>query len=214
MRRLTRVLRTLASTVFLTDAALAHDQVVPIAAKKLRIKTAKGPAKQRVKFVASNQIAISPGHNPAVVTTWVHVSGAGPAGGQSGKIVLDGSKWRQSGSGYKYIDRDAARGGIRKILYRLGKLVISARGEQWTWHPAGPQDEVWVHFGIEDETYCARFGGVVSHNEASWFQAKNASSPGPCPDALCGNGEVELGEECDDGNLDDEDGCASDCTAE
>jgi cysteine-rich repeat protein len=212
MLGLAHVLCTLAATVFMTGTARAHDQVVPIAAQKLQIKTAGGPAKQRVKFVATNQIAISPGHNPGVETTWVHVSGAGSAAGQSGKIVLDRSKWRQSGIGYKYIDRDAARGGIRKILYRLGKLVISARGEQWSWDPAGAQDEVWVHFGIEDETYCARFGGVVSHNEAGWFQAKNASSPGPCPDALCGNGEVELGEQCDDGNLDDDDGCTSACT--
>jgi len=31
---------------------------------------------------------------------------------------------------------------------------------------------------------------------------------------ICGNGTQETGEECDDGNLDSEDGCDSDCTQE
>ena len=35
---------------------------------------------------------------------------------------------------------------------------------------------------------------------------------GVCP--LCGNGTLNGGEECDDGNLDNGDGCASDCTVE
>jgi cysteine-rich repeat protein len=33
-------------------------------------------------------------------------------------------------------------------------------------------------------------------------------------DAVCGNGTVEDGEECDDGNTDDGDGCSSNCTSE
>ncbi len=39
--------------------------------------------------------------------------------------------------------------------------------------------------------------------------------PAECLDfALCGNGEVELGEECDDGNLIDFDGCSAECQDE
>lgn len=34
------------------------------------------------------------------------------------------------------------------------------------------------------------------------------------PKAVCGNGVVEKGEECDDGNTDDEDGCSSTCRHE
>jgi cysteine-rich repeat protein len=51
----------------------------------------------------------------------------------------------------------------------------------------------------------------------------NACQPGsdPCPGQTCdevndtcscGNGELDPGEECDDGNNEDGDGCASDCT--
>lgn len=36
----------------------------------------------------------------------------------------------------------------------------------------------------------------------------------PAPPAGCGNGVVEGSEECDDGNIEDNDGCASDCTLE
>src|SRR5262249_43166934 len=32
-----------------------------------------------------------------------------------------------------------------------------------------------------------------------------------CGSAVCGNGKVEDGEQCDDGNNDDGDGCSSDC---
>jgi cysteine-rich repeat protein len=212
MRPIPSALCATTIALLVSGSVLAHDQVIPIAAKKLRVQTLRGPAKQRMGFTATNQVAILPGHDPVSETTWVHVGGMGPSGGQSGKIVLDASKWRRSGSGYKYLDRDAARGGIRKVLYRFGKLVISAKGARWTWRPAGAQDEVWVHFGIEDETYCARFGGDVSRNEAGWFQSRNAGSPGACPESVCGNGAVELGEECDDGNLDDDDGCTSACT--
>ncbi len=35
---------------------------------------------------------------------------------------------------------------------------------------------------------------------------------GACSDALCGNGDVEGGEQCDDGDLVDGDGCDTDCT--
>ena len=40
------------------------------------------------------------------------------------------------------------------------------------------------------------------------------NSEQPFPDSQCGNDVVETGEDCDDGNLEDGDGCASDCTIE
>lgn len=40
-------------------------------------------------------------------------------------------------------------------------------------------------------------------------------TPSPTPSAnLCGNGVLDAGEECDDGNLLDDDGCSSTCTSE
>src|SRR4051812_37670790 len=34
------------------------------------------------------------------------------------------------------------------------------------------------------------------------------------PDAKCGNGVVDKGEVCDDGNLEDRDGCSADCQSD
>jgi cysteine-rich repeat protein len=39
-------------------------------------------------------------------------------------------------------------------------------------------------------------------------------SPAASPSPLCGNGTLDLGEECDDGNVVDGDGCGADCTSE
>jgi cysteine-rich repeat protein len=89
---------------------------------------------------------------------------------------------------------------------------MSGGGPNWAWQPAGSQTAVWVYFGIEDESYCANFGGQIKHNEADVFEATRALSPGTCPQAVCSNGQVELGEDCDDGNLVETDGCTTGCT--
>src|SRR6187399_1180322 len=39
----------------------------------------------------------------------------------------------------------------------------------------------------------------------------NDGGGGPMEDAVCGNDRLELGELCDDGNTDDDDGCSGDC---
>ena len=198
-------------------AALAHDVALGLAGEKLEITTAKGPKKQRVRVIATGE-AVDPGHDPAKTATWLLVRGYGARGGTSGRIELDPKKWKAIGKrknlkGYKYVDRAGKRGGVEKILLKPGRLVIVAAGKNWPWRPAGPQDSIWVHFGIEQETLCASFGGTIEKNEADLFLASAATSPGRCPAAVCGNGEIELGEDCDDGNLADDDGCTTACAA-
>ncbi|MEE8310885.1 MAG: hypothetical protein V3R77_01425, partial [Candidatus Binatia bacterium] len=142
--------------------------------------------------------------------------GYGPGGGATGRIDLDPALWRAIGKpsspkGFKYSDRDGTRGGIRKVLLKPGKLVVKGGRENWPWQPAAAQTEVWFYFGIDDESWCASFGGNIKRNEAGIFDARSAVSPGACPSAICGNGEVELGEDCDDGNLQAADGCTANC---
>jgi len=45
-------------------------------------------------------------------------------------------------------------------------------------------------------------------------QATTSPTPPPPARAVCGNGAVEPGEQCDDGNTSDGDGCSSKCTTE
>jgi cysteine-rich repeat protein len=196
--------------------AFAHDVALAVAGEKLKIKTGQGQKRQRVRVVATGD-TIDLGHDPRTTTTWLLVRGYGARGGTSGRIALDPAKWRAVGraspKGYRYVDRAGARGGVKKVLLKPGKLAVVAGGDNWPWRPAGPQDAVWVHFGIEDETLCASFGGSIRRNSVNLFVAAAAPSPGQCPEAVCGNGTVELGEDSDDGNLVEDDGCDSGCVA-
>ncbi len=196
--------------------AAAHDADLPIAAGKLSLRTNHGLDKQRFKFTTGRQLAIGLAHDPSQTSTWLLVRGYGDDGGTSGRIELDAARWEPLGRptaprGYRYMDPAGSRGGVRKIMLRPGRLIIDARGSGWPWQPGGPQSSVWVHFGVADESYCASLGGTIQRNEAGAFQAKGALPPAQCPQAVCGNAEQELGEECDDGNLVEDDGCTSLC---
>jgi len=199
------------------DAAHAHEARFGLAGKNLLIKAKPGKAK--VRFVARGEGLPLFGHDPSVLESWLLVRGMGDELGTTGKIVLDPSRWKPIGKasnpkGYKYLDESRARGGVKKAILKNGKLVVVARGPEWPWMPSGPQDEVWVHFGLEDESYCARFGvDAIKSSKAGRFVARKATVPNDCPAQLCSSGTLELGEVCDDGNLVEDDGCTSSCAA-
>ena len=56
---------------------------------------------------------------------------------------------------------------------------------------------------------CDELTGLCPDTELPTFDA----GPGE-PESVCGNGEIEGEEECDDGNTDDGDGCSATCTVE
>jgi cysteine-rich repeat protein len=198
-------------------AVHAHEARFGLTGKKLVIKGKAGKA--QVRFVAQGEDVSLLGHDPATVESWLLVRGLGEARGLTGKIALDRAKWKPIGKasnpkGYKYVDPSRARGGVKKVVLKEGKIVVIAGGRAWAWMPAGPQDEVWVHFGLEDESYCARFGeDAVKRSKEGRFVARQAVVPNECPVPLCGNGILELGETCDDGNLVEDDGCTTSCAA-
>jgi cysteine-rich repeat protein len=197
--------------------AWGHEARFGLAGRELVLKAKPGKAKFR--FVA--QVEGSPvlGHDPSAVESWLLVRGVGENPGTTGKIVLDPSKWRPRGKrstarGYEYRDESRTRGGVKRVILTQRKLIIVAGGRGWPWMPAGPQDEVWVHLGLEQESYCARFGDdALKTSRAGQLIARDATVPNECPAQLCGNGTLELGEVCDDGNLVEDDGCTSSCAA-
>jgi len=204
-------------TLLSIGPARSHEARFGLLGKKLVLKAKPGKAKFR--FVAQGEGVPLFGHDPSTVETWLLVRGTGETLGTTGKIVLDPSKWKPIGKssnpkGYQYVDQSRARGGVKKVMLKQGKLVVVAGGPAWPWMPAGPQDEVWVHFGLEEESYCARFGDdAVRSSRAGRVVARKAPVPNECPLQLCGNGRLELGEVCDDGNLVEDDGCTSSCAA-
>ncbi len=200
----------------LSATVQAHQQTMPIAARKVMLKTNKGPLKSKFVFTAIRENAIVLQSDPRTGGAAVWVGTDDPNDGHTGLIVLNTSKWKRLGTsqnlkGYQYKDKDLARGGIRKLTLKDGMLKIAAKGANWPWSPQAPLGMLRVHFLIEQEWMCAEFGGEIAGNDPGKFIARSAPSPGQCPTATCGNGELEPGEECDDGNLDDEDGCSRYC---
>jgi len=82
-----------------------------------------------------------------------------------------------------------------------------------------------AHLNLCDETNCNSNGGGYWYNEtcnvnecasndncASGYECNES---GVCVEvAVCGNGNIETGEECDDGNTENNDGCSSNCQIE
>lgn len=205
--------------------AAAHESQFGIGAKSVLVDTRKEPAKHKFVFSASSEILLNPAHDPAATGSAVLVEWTGQGGTGAGRtelIQLDPASWRGLGSpagtsGYKYVDKTQSAGGIKKVLFKPGgnggKLKIVAKGENWPWELGGPNDLVRVRFQVEDEWFCVEAGGLVKKNESGLYKATSIPAPASCPTEVCGNGQVDLGEECDDGNLDDlGDACANDCT--
>ena len=212
----------LAAFVLAPGAAESHVATLGLAGKKIGISTSKGLDKQKFSFKTDKGLPFPVG-DPVAFGSSVLVVGAGADIGKSELVTLDPLLWTARGNppgakGYSYKDKAGTRGGITKVKLQPGSISITAKGTGWTWAPAGAQDSVTVYFSVgtvsdpEFERYCVQFGGDITKNEAGTFKAKKSAALVSCPDEICGNGVHELGEECDDGNNDDADGCNADCT--
>ena len=144
--------------------------------------------------------------------------------GSTGMIELPAELWKpvhnRAGvmNSYRYKDARGRHGGIFAARVRKHSILIRGRGRNWAFHPQGELGEVQLHLYVENgeyyEEYCASFKdgeATVNRNRPGLFIARNADAPAACPAQTCGNAVVELGETCDDGNLDDEDLCSNSC---
>jgi cysteine-rich repeat protein len=102
---------------------------------------------------------------------------------------------------------------VRKVRLEQGQLVIEAKGPLWSFVPDVPQGSVQVAAKIGADWVCAEFGGEVKKDLAGRFEARSAPAPGACELEVCGNGTVDPGEACDDGNLVDDDECTNACAS-
>jgi cysteine-rich repeat protein len=214
--RLVSLFAALVATSLAARDAGAHAQAYPMAGVDVLIQSDQGPGSQAFSFTGTHGVPVN--HNPAANSSAVLVRGVGASGGRTEAITLNPALWTNTGSGWLYTDPSGARGGITRVSMEPGVLEIDGKLENWTWFPAGPspagpQDEVWVHFRVEDEWYCAQFPGGPAgpNNQAGHFAASGAPAPGSCPAPVCGNGIHEAGEGCDDGNLETGDGCEVTC---
>jgi len=197
----------------LPQTAAAHEQRLLMRGKKVALKVTGKPKEQKFIFASARDSTIAARHDPRADGAAVLVSSPE---GRSALIELDPDRWKALGTppgstGYRYTDRRGRRGGIRRVVFKPGRIVIKARGRQWPW-TGTPGTPLWVLFGIEDEWLCAAFVRKGANGSGPFTGARPGEAPG-CPAQICGNREVEPGETCDDGNLGELDGCTNTCAA-
>ncbi len=208
----------------MATAAIAADH--PIEGDRLSLSAPPtNVARRRVTFRATGDLTIDPttAADPRSIGATIEFTGENPGDGATGPIALDPSFWvgvgRPPGSrGYKYVDFNVST-GIRKIVFtagaRGGSLTVSGKGSTWPYAITQPQGPISVQFTIGNDVHCAEFT-TFARNEIGKVRASKAPPPGSCtiPQAVCGNGVVERGEECDDGNTTAGDGCSATCQLE
>jgi cysteine-rich repeat protein len=209
-----------AALVMPPGLASAHQASFPLSVAKLGIKTRKNGKESFVLKVRGESALRLQGHDPLGDTTSLVVRGTGgKRAGGSGLIQLDRSKWSRVEAGgelvgYRYEDRSGSRGGVTRIVLENGRLEVKARGKNWPWRPAGKHESILVEFRIAEELYCAEVTRrAAKKNKRDFVKANRVRRPGSCREQVCGNGQLQAGEACDDGNLLDDDGCTSQCAA-
>ncbi|MFP6627994.1 MAG: hypothetical protein VCC67_03035, partial [Myxococcota bacterium] len=204
----------LLTVLLLAAPGFAHDTKLPVEGAYIDIANPVQPFKV-LDFDGAGQ-AIQRVHDPTIDGFSLLLVGLGATPSRSELVHLDPSRWSFTpGAGYTYGDPSGSAGGITRATYDAGVLEIESR-IAWAWQPSGVLDALQVHIQVGDQWYCAEFDVAalgpedVIENDGSHFQAQNAPAPLSCPD-VCGNGDLEEGEECDDGNLAEDDGCTNDC---
>ncbi len=184
--------------------------------------------KSKFQYKTKDQVQINDlSIDPSTVVTSVTVKGTGVGDGDTGVIILDPAGWSAIGNkGWKYAgDTDSPTGGgIKQIKIQThptkgGRLQIKAKGQYWDYALFQPQTSIEIMINLGEQIYCAQYGSdpaEFTRNEGAAAKGKVqgkesvAIAGGECPSA-CGNGQLELGEECDDGNGIDTDNCNNSC---
>jgi cysteine-rich repeat protein len=127
------------------------------------------------------------------------------------EVVLPCASWKLAGGGFRYAAKAGNAGGVRSINFRAGTLTMRAAGPPYV-AVGGPVAWVETRFRVGATMYCGRFEqppGRFVRNQADLISVNGPTAP--C-NLSCGNGILEPGEACDDGNGVSGDGCDANCT--
>jgi cysteine-rich repeat protein len=205
--------------------ALAIDR--PLEGDVLLLRDPAGnPTKRKVKFTAKRDanVDLPLAANPTQVGATLEVMGDGAGDGATGELSLDADKWIGLGNpagakGWRYIDPDSTA-GIKKIVIKDGNsggtITISGGKASWPYAVTQPQGTITLRFVVGTDVYCAEFSAnALLENTAGTVKGKAAPAPLDCgTPTSCGDGAVQVPEECDDGDTDSGDGCSATCQLE
>jgi cysteine-rich repeat protein len=180
------------------------------------------PSKRRFKFHTKDQLPIGAlAVDPSTVPTTLVVRDLGTGAATSGVIRLTPAGWRRAGANgwkYKASPKDPAAKGLKSVVFKAkdggGSLRIKGGREYWPLAVDEPFDGVEIFLSVDADVYCAEFSAVTraefKRNRPGKIDARRSDPPEECG-TVCGNGILELGEACDDGNDDNTDTCTTAC---
>jgi hypothetical protein len=142
-------------------------------------------AKRKAVFKSTDAgVGVGTG-NPTVDGVTIEIVNPTPGIEQSDVFALPATGWVATGNpvnSYKYKDSALLNGPVKAAQIKNGKLVkFTAKGAQITFTLGVPQTQVGLVIGIGTERYCALFGGIITKDDGTKFNAKNAPAPAACP---------------------------------
>ena len=200
-------------TLLVCCAAFSAAQAqVPLAltgGTKVKFRDSTAPGRDSAKVSFAKDPALFTLVDPTCATSPGGASVRFSSNLQTNPLVpLPCENWSLAGSGFRYSDPTGASGGVQKVLYKLGKLVIKVKGESYSPPIHGTVSFVDVRFKVGTQSLCGRFTTFKNNT------AEKITGSGPttgCPDE-CGDNITEGSELCDDGNAVEGDGCDTNCT--
>lgn len=181
----------------------------------LALRNDDGKDARKFRYELRDRGVKHPGRKPRAEDFAFSVTSVGDEPNSSGRIDLDPRRWKKilddegAIAGYRYLDRSGSRNGVTKVVWRPGRITIKARGARWKWRPKGDVDSVFVTLEQTGSVRCSEF--AFDEPARTDFLATSSAGLGSCPPQLCGNGVVEPGERCDDGDRNNDNGCTREC---
>jgi endonuclease/exonuclease/phosphatase family metal-dependent hydrolase len=186
MHRIRGALPVLA--VLLAAPALAASDV-PVRGQLLRLRAGDHNPDHRSAMLTVKDAAIAvPLPDPRGSGASLVVHGGSSAGQCFVLAQLPPASWRPirgdgARHGWRFRDRTGASAGVRRVVLRPGRLLVSASGGQWPCElSATERVPVTATFRVEGQRWCSAFGGKVNDNEPGRFRARGAPAPATCPD--------------------------------
>lgn len=218
------ILVLLASTICLAAATALHaaERHSPFEGQRLLIRHGSAVSANRIVIESrrSLRFGLDSIGDPRVLGASLEVVGAGAHAAQLGPLWLEPRGWRGTGrpagsTGYRYDDPERRITAILRGDSDKGRLRVRIGGSASGYPLDGPQQEILARLTVGTAVYCTAYVPRAQRTgEIATLVARRSEAPDLCVPSRCGNGVLDAGEACDDGNFAPRDGCSPTCRLE